>query len=118
MMRWIGIGFIGLAGGFVSGLFGVGGGILFVPLMILFLNFNPHLAIGTSLAAIIPTAFVGACRHFTARSLDFRTAILLALFAVIGAWVSAGISLQLDISLLRKAYAFFLFILAVRLFFQ
>ena len=115
-MRWLGIGIIGLLGGFTSGLFGVGGGVLFVPLLVVFLNFNLHLAIGTSLAAIIPTATVGAFRHFSEGWVDLRTTLLLAAFAVIGAWLGAGLSLRLDIVFLRKLYALFLFVIAVRLF--
>ena len=117
-MHLLGIAIIGLIGGLVSGLFGVGGGLIFVPLLILFLGFNPHVAIGTSLLAIIPTAFVGAFRHFTAKSIDFQTALLLAVFAMAGAWVGAGISLGLDAAVLRKLYAAFLLVLALRLFFK
>jgi len=54
-MTYLFVALIGLLGGFVSGLVGVGGGTVFVPLLILLLKFNPHLAIGTSLAIIIPT---------------------------------------------------------------
>ena len=117
-MRWIGIAVIGLLGGLVSGLFGVGGGLIFVPLLVLFLNLNLHLAIGTSLAAIVPTALVGAIRHFSERSVDLKMALALALCAMIGAWLGAGISLRLDLVLLRKLFALFLFVLALRLFFQ
>lgn len=117
-MTWLGIGIIGFLGGIASGLFGIGGGVVFVPLLILFSGFNPHLAIGTSLIAIIPTALVGAYRHFAARSVNFQTAILLIVFAVIGAWIGSGLSLKLDVGVLRKAYAVFLFVIAARLFFQ
>ena len=117
-MRWLAIGLIGLAGGLVSGLFGVGGGVLFVPLLVLLLKSNIHLAIGTSLAAIVPTAFVAAFRHHLHQSVDLRTAILLAIFAMLGAWIGATISLQLDTVLLRKIFAVFLMVLALRLFFQ
>lgn len=116
-MRWIGIGIIGLLGGFVSGLFGVGGGVLFVPLLVLFLHTNLHLAIGTSLAAIVPTALVGAIRHFSAGSVDLRVALALALCAMGGAWLGAELSLRLDLILLRRLFALFLFFIAFRLFF-
>ena len=82
MIRWIGVGLIGLAGGFASGLFGVGGGVLFVPLLVILLNWNIHLAIGTSLAAIVPTALVAASRHFTENSVDLKIAAVLAVLAV------------------------------------
>ena len=117
-MHWLGIGLIGLLGGVASGLFGVGGGVIFVPLLIIFFNFNPHLAIGTSLVVIIPTALAGAFRHFAAKSVDFQTAAILILFAVLGAWFGAGISLKLDAVMLRKLYALFLLGVAARLFFK
>ena len=117
-MRWLINAIIGLLGGLVSGLFGVGGGLLFVPLLILFLGFNSHVAIGTSLLAIIPTAGIGAFRHFAAKSIDIQTALLLAVFAMAGAWVGAGISLGLEAAILRKLYAAFLLVLALRHFFK
>lgn len=117
-MRWLGIGLIGLFGGLTSGLFGVGGGVVFVPLLVLLFSFNLHLAIGTSLAAIVPTAVVGAWRHFSEGWIDFRVALLLALFAMVGAWLGAGLSLKLDLILLRKIFAGFLFVVALRLFFK
>ena len=117
-MRWIGIGIIGIVGGLASGLFGVGGGVIFVPLLVIFLGLNFHTAIGTSLAAIVPTAAVGAYRHFSEKALDWRAAILLAIFAMIGAWLGAGLSLRLDVIVLRKVFAVFLFVVALHLFFK
>ena len=114
-MRWITIALIGIAGGFASGLFGVGGGVLFVPLLILFLNLNTHSAIGTSLAAIIPTALVGSFRHLLDRQVDLKIAFLLAVFASLGAWLGAGISLQLDALVLRRVFALLLIFIAFRL---
>ena len=115
-MRWIIIGIIGIAGGFASSLFGVGGGVLFVPLLALFLQMNLHLAIGTSLAAIVPTALVGTFRHFSHGQVDWKIACLLAVFAAMGAWAGAGLSLQMDVLVLRRIFAVFLVLLALRLF--
>lgn len=115
-MSWIVIGIIGFFGGVVSGLFGVGGGVIFVPLLILLMKFDPHLAIGTSLVAIIPTALVGASRHFSHGWLDIRAALVLALLAMAGAWLGSGISLRMDVTLLRRMFGVFLFLLAFRMF--
>lgn len=117
-MRWFLVGLIGLAGGLMSGLFGVGGGVIFVPLLILLLGWNVHLAIGTSLAVIVPTAVVGALRHGASGEVDLKTAFILALLAMVGAWMGAGLSLQLDTVILRKLFSVFLVVLAFRLFFQ
>ena len=116
-MRWIGIALIGIAGGFSSSLLGIGGGILFVPLLVLFLSMNLHLAIGTSLAAIVPTAIVGTFRHFSQGQVDWKIAGILSVFAITGAWIGAGISFQLDPLILRRVFALLLAGLALRLFF-
>jgi len=117
-MPYFEIALIGILGGLVSGLFGVGGGVLFVPLLIILRHFNPHLAIGTSLAVIVPTALIAAYRHSLAEMIDWKTALLLALFAILGAWLGSEISLKLDTVLLRRLYAVFLSVLALKLFFQ
>ena len=117
-MPYLIIAVIGILGGLVGGLFGVGGGLIFVPLLILIKNFDPHVAIGTSFAAIIPTAAIGAYRHYAAQSIDWKTALFLILFSVIGAWIGAGISLRMDVHLLRRLYAAFLLGLSFKLFFQ
>lgn len=116
-MRWIALAFIGMAGGFVSGLFGVGGGVIFVPFLVLLLGVNLHLAIGTSLAAIVPTALIGALQHFSKGQVSLKTSLFLAIFAILGTWLGAHLSLQLDTLVLRRAFAVFMIFLAVRMFF-
>jgi len=109
---------IGLFGGVVSGLFGVGGGAIFGPLLILILSYNAHLAIGTSIAAVIPTAIVAAWRHASGGMVDWKTVFFLVLFSMIGAWAGATVSLKLDVAVLKKVFAGFLFLLSLKLFFQ
>ena len=109
--------FIGFLGGVIGGLFGVGGGLIFVPLLILVRHLNPHLAVGTSLAVIIPTAFIAALRHARAGMIDWRTGLIVALFAMAGSWIGAQISLQLDTLVLRRLLAVFLLALALKMFF-
>lgn len=108
---------IGILGGISSGLFGVGGGAVFVPLMVMMLGMDAHLAVGTSLAAVIPTAFAAAMKHGQAGMVDLKTAFLLAAFAMIGAWLGAKLSLRLDTLTLKRFYAVFLMLISVRLFF-
>jgi hypothetical protein len=117
-MSYILTAIIGFLGGITSGLFGVGGGVLFVPLLILMRSFDAHLAIGTSFVVIVPTALMAAVRHGASGMIDWKTAFLLAFFAVFGAWLGSELSLKLDILLLRRLFAIFLLILAVKLFFQ
>ena len=108
---------IGILGGIVSGLFGVGGGLIFVPLLVLWRSFNPHVAIATSLAVVVPTALIGVLRHVQANSIDWRTVAIMALFSAAGAWLGASISVGLDTLLLRRLFAVFLLFLAFKMFF-
>ena len=62
-MFYVYAGLIGLIGGVTSGLFGVGGGVVMVPAMMLLLNLDIKPAIGTSLAVIVPTALMGTLKH-------------------------------------------------------
>jgi uncharacterized membrane protein YfcA len=82
-------GLIGLLGGVTSGLFGVGGGIVMVPAMLLLLS--PPIrdikqAVGTSLAVIIPTAAVGSLRHHQFQNVHWPTVLILAPMALVGTW--------------------------------
>ena len=109
---------IGILGGLVSGLFGVGGGVIFGPLLMILLSYNVHHAIATSIAAIVPTALVATWRHAAENTVDWKAALCLAVFAAAGAWFGASLSLQLEMNVLRRVYAVFLFLLSIKLFFQ
>lgn len=108
----------GLFGGIVSGLFGVGGGLIFVPLLILFKKYDPHLAVGTSLAIIIPTAFMGFYKHLRAGMVDWKGVVLITVFAIIGAWIGSSVSLQLEGPVLKRCLAVFLLLLSLKMFFS
>lgn len=108
---------IGLLGGIASGLFGVGGGAVFVPLLVFLVKFDIHLAVGTSIAVIVPTAIMGIYKHGSAGMIDWKTVVLLSFFAVIGAFIGAQLSLKLDVLTLRKLFAAFLLFLSLKLFF-
>ncbi len=109
--------FIGLLCGFVGGLFGVGGGLVFVPLLVLFKKIDLHLAIGTSLAVIVPTAMGGAFKNIHARMVDWKVFSWLEAFALLGSWLGASLSLQLGTLALRRFYAAFLLLLSIKMFF-
>ncbi len=116
-MSYFLLGVIGFLGGVVSGLFGVGGGLIFVPLLVLWKNFNPHLAIATSLAVVVPTSLVGVIRHAQSNTLNWQIIFLMALLSVAGAWIGASVSVGLDTLLLRRLFAVFLLFLAFKMFF-
>jgi uncharacterized membrane protein YfcA len=94
----------GVAVGALSALFGVGGGILMVPFMVLALDKGQHLAEGTSLLVIVPTAIAGVAMHRKKGYVSFQHAALLALGGVGGAYAGAAIALRLSASSLQMAF--------------
>ncbi len=107
---------IGLLAGLLSGLFGVGGGTVIVPLLVLVLGFDQRLAAGTSLAAIVPTATVGVISYAVHDSVAWIPALLLAAGAVVGAQVGTWLLPRLSQTLLRWIFVGFLVFVIVSLF--
>ena len=103
----------GLAAGLVSGIFGVGGGVIFVPFMTVGYRFTQTLAQGTSLAAIIPTAIVGGITHFREGNVVRDGAIWMGSGGVVGAILGAVVALQIPAHLLARGFAFVLILNAV-----
>lgn len=109
---------ISLIAGIASGLLGIGGGLILVPLFHYILKMNMHIAVGTSLAIIVPTALVGTFRHVSGSFVNWRVFIFSVVFAIIGGFIGASISMNLDVTLLKKIFAVFLFFVALKMFFQ
>lgn len=107
---------IGLLAGLLSGLFGVGGGTVIVPLLVLLLHFDQRLAAGTSLAAIVPTASVGVISYATTGSVAWIPAIVLAAGAVVGAQIGTRLLPRISQTALRWGFVGFLVVVIVSLF--
>lgn len=106
---------IGLLAGTCGGLFGVGGGIVIVPLLILAFKTDPKVAIGTSLATIIPTAIMASWRHHKLGHVDWRIAAGMAIGSVAGALIGASLTAHVPAETLKKGFAVFLVLTAARL---
>ncbi|WNM25976.1 sulfite exporter TauE/SafE family protein [Demequina capsici] len=107
---------VGLLAGLMSGLFGVGGGIVTVPLLTLVLGFDHRRAAGTSLAAIVPTAAVGVVSYASHGSVAWVAALILAVAAVVGAQLGTWLLHRLPLNALRWGFVGFLAVVAVMLF--
>ena len=101
--------------GLLSGLVGLGGGVLLVPLLVIGFRFGQHAAQGTSLAAIIPTAFVGALTHHRAGNLVLRPATIMAAAGVAGALIGAALALRLEQGVLGRLFGLVLLFSAYRI---
>lgn len=107
---------IGMLAGLLSGLFGVGGGTVIVPLLVLLLHFDQRLAAGTSLAAIVPTAGVGVISYAVSGSVAWVPAIILAAGAVVGAQIGTRLLPRISQAALRWGFVGFLVVVIVSLF--
>jgi uncharacterized membrane protein YfcA len=106
---------IGVAAGVVAGLLGVGGGVLFVPGLVIFLSLTQHEAEATSLLAIVPVALVGAYRQDRYGNVRRRDGLLLGLFSVVGAAAGVAVANAVSGRALQVAFALFTVVVAVQL---
>ena len=105
---------LGLAAGVMAGLFGVGGGILFVPTLVA-LGLGQLEAQGTSLLAILPTVLAGSWNQRRYGNLRVRSAVVVGLASIVGVEIAARAVVQLPEDTLRKLFAVLLFAVAVQL---
>jgi uncharacterized protein len=106
---------IGLAGGVIAGLLGVGGGVVFVPGLVLVLGLSQHHAEATSLLAIIPVALVGTYRQDRYGNVRRRDAVLLGSLSLLGAVAGVVSANALSGPVLRDAFAALMILVAVHL---
>jgi uncharacterized membrane protein YfcA len=105
----------GLLVGVASGVIGIGGGVLLVPMMVLGFGFPQHLAQGTSLLAIIPIGIVGAATHHRQGHLLWRPALLMGVAGVAGAVLGALVAISLPQEVLARLFGAFLLFSAWRI---
>ena len=106
---------IGICAGLLSGLVGVGGGIVMVPLLLL-IGLNQHQAQGTSLAVLaLPVTFIVAYNYHTAGHLDWKIAVIIAIFFIIGAFFGSKLAINIDQKMLKKIFGFILLFFSLKM---
>jgi uncharacterized membrane protein YfcA len=104
---------IGILAGGLSGLVGVGGGIIMVPLLVLFFGFTQHEAQGTSLAVLaVPVTAVAVYNYYQEGQINLKYGAIIAVFFVIGSLVGSKFALTLDQKMLKKIFAIVLLLIA------
>lgn len=121
-MIWIALLTIGLVAGILSGLFGIGGGVVIVPALALLLGFSQQTATGVSLFALLfPVGLLGVLEYYKAGKITtnhMKYAAVIALSLFIGTLFGSKVALSLPEEWIRKGFALFLVIIAVRLWFK
>ncbi len=97
---------VGLATGVLSGMFGVGGGFVIVPALVLFSGMSMHLAVGTSLFVIVLVSISGVASHFASGNpLSIPTTLLFLIGGVVGMWLGGRLGKQLKATTLQKVFS-------------
>ncbi len=112
---------IGLSAGVLSGLVGVGGGIVMVPALVFFLHYTQHQAQGTSLAVItLPVVIIASLYYYNqcqkmGTPIDLKVVGLLAITFVIGGYFGSKLAISIDQNLLKKIFGIILFYTAIKM---
>ena len=112
---------IGLMAGILSGLVGIGGGIILVPALVYVLSYSQHQAQGTSLGVLtLPVVLVAFLKYYTdckkmGTPIDFKIIGLLAIGFVVGGFLGSTLALRIDKEMLKKIFAVILFYTAIKM---
>ncbi len=104
---------IGLLAGILSGLVGVGGGIIMVPLLVLLVGFSQHQAQGTSLTVLlVPVTAVAVFNYYKEGYVNWKYAMVIAAFFVVGSFFGSKLAVDLDQKMLKKIFGIVLLFIA------
>jgi len=109
---------VGLAAGMLSGLVGVGGGIIIVPALVFFLGFSQKLAQGTSLGILLlPIGILGAMQYYKQGYVDFKVIAIISAAFLFGSYFGSKIALSLSQENIKKVFAVVMMLVAIKMLF-
>ena len=109
---------VGIAAGMLSGLVGVGNGIIIVPALVFFLGFSQKMAQGTSLGILLlPVGILGLIQYYKQGYVDLKVVLIISLAFLFGSYFGSKIALRLPQDTIRKIFAVFMILIAIKLLF-
>ncbi len=109
---------VGLLAGYLSGMVGIGWGIVIVPVLVYVLNYTQQLAQGTTLFMFMfPIGILGVLQYYKSGNVDWKTAMIIALPFVLGSFLGSKTALTIDQSLLKKIFGAIIVILGFKMIF-
>jgi uncharacterized membrane protein YfcA len=109
---------LGAALGFLGGLFGIGGGIIVIPLLVLGFGMDQTVAQGTALVMMVPNLLIAWFRYNQRQPVAWRTALQIGVLACLSTWLVAHVATRLPSDTLRTVFAVFLLLLSLRMLLQ
>ncbi len=115
MLFYVGLAVLGIVAGVLSGLAGVGGGIVIVPALVFLFGFSQHMAQGTSLAVLVPpVGLLAMIQYYRKGDVDLKAALLIVGGLVAGSVFGAKIALALPQATLKKGFGVILLLASMR----
>jgi len=109
---------VGIAAGILSGLIGIGGGIIIIPALVILCGFSQHLAQGTTLALMVPPiGLLAAWTYYKAGFVDMKVAAIICLGFFVGGLLGAKFATGIPDPILRKIFGGFLLVVSLRMIF-
>ena len=110
---------IGMSAGLLSGVVGVGGGIIIIPLLMLLIGLDQHQAQGTSLAVMLPPiGILAAINYHKAGFIDWKYAMLIAAAFIVGGYFGSRWAVKVDAQMLKKIFGVIMLIGGLKLIFR
>jgi uncharacterized membrane protein YfcA len=110
--------FIGLAAGVLGGMFGVGGGLIIVPALVILLSFGPKEAQGTSVAVMLPPiGILAAMNYYKSGYLNIKYALIIALAFIVGGYFGSKLAIAIPDAVGKKLFAGFMILTAAKMLF-
>jgi uncharacterized protein len=107
---------VGLSAGIMSGLVGIGGGVIVVPALVFFLGFSQQEAQGTSLGLLLlPIGILAVINYYNKGYIDIKVVAIMCIAFVIGGWIGSKLALQLSQDTLKKIFAIVLFYTGIKM---
>ena len=109
---------VGLLAGILSGLVGLGGGVIIVPALVFLLGFSQHQATGTSLGILLlPAGIFAVINYYQKGFIDVKVVLLIFVGFLVGGWLGSKISLSINETMLKKIFAVVLVLIAGKVLF-
>lgn len=110
---------VGLFAGFLSGLIGIGGGIVIVPVLVYLLNFNQKTAQGTTLFMFLfPIGILGVYNYYKGGFLDYKTALIMGVTFIIGSYLGSKTVISMDTKIVKQLFGAFIILIGIKMLFN
>jgi uncharacterized membrane protein YfcA len=110
---------IGLAAGILGGMVGLGGGLIMIPAMVMFLGFSQKAAQGTSVAVMLPPiGILAAWNYYKAGYVNMKYALIMAFAFILGGWLGSKLAIALPDAYVKRIFAVVMVVTAVKMFFS